>query len=178
MRAARSHLFHVLQRGIDLCRRGDWDGGLYYLGQVAEAGERSGPLPGLFYSYLGYGIARCQRRLEEGLKLCQHSIKVEFYQPENYLNLARTCLLAKDLPAAVRALRGGLRVDPQHLELLALYRELGMRRLPVLPFLARSNLLNRLLGGVRHAVRRAVRARPAGEEPRVGPLGVPRRKKI
>jgi monoamine oxidase len=90
----------------------------------------------------------------EGLKLCQHSVKVEFYQAENYLNLARTCLLAKDRKGAIRAVRGGLKIDPHHEALLALYQELGIRSEPVLPFLDRRNPLNQILGQIRHAFRK------------------------
>ena len=128
--------------------------GLAFLGQIAES-ERSSALPGLFYSFLGYGIALRQRRVQEGLKLCQHSVKIQFYEPENYVNLARTYLLAGDRPAAVRAVLGGLKVDRQHRELLRLHRELGIRAQPVLPFLSRSNPLNQLLGRLRHAWRGA-----------------------
>jgi hypothetical protein len=152
MKAVRREISETLGRALALCRAGDWDGGLYHLGQLAEGGER-GSLPGLFYSYLGYGIARCQGKVKEGLKLCQHSIKVEFYESENYLNLARTCLLDQDRGGAVRAIRGGLKVDPQNLELLALYRDLGIRQDPVLTFLSRDNLVNQVLGRVRSIFR-------------------------
>ncbi|HYU31126.1 MAG TPA: hypothetical protein VEW48_03105 [Thermoanaerobaculia bacterium] len=140
----------VLRRGIERCRQGDWEVGLAFLGQIAEA-ERSSALPGIFYSFLGYGIALRQRRVQEGLKLCQHSVKIQFYEPENYVNLARTCLLAGDRPAAVRAVIDGLKVDRQHPELLRIHLELGIRAEPILPFLSRSNPLNRLLGRIRHA---------------------------
>ncbi len=148
MLAARQSLEEVVRRGVECCRQDDWDGGLYFLGRVAEA-DRSKALPGLFYSYLGYGIARCQRRVQEGLKLCRHSIKVQFYEPDNYVNLAKTCLLGNERTEAVRAILDGLKVDPHNLELLALHRELGIRRFPVLRFLARSNPLNLLLGRLR-----------------------------
>lgn len=147
MKAVRHEISETLGRALALCRAGDWDGGLYHLGQLVESGEPA--MPGLFYSYLGYGIARCQGKVKEGLKLCQHSIKVEFYESENYLNLARTCLLDKDRGGAVRAIRKGLKVDPQNLELLALYRDLGIRQEPVLSFLSRNNLLNQILGRIR-----------------------------
>lgn len=124
-----------------------------YLGRVAESGEPGSALPGLFYSYLGYGIARCQGKLLEGLKLCEHAIKVEFYESENYFNLARTCLLAKDRAGAVRAVKGGLKIDPQNLDLLALYRDLGIRQDPVIAFLSRRNPFNMLLGRIRAAFR-------------------------
>ena len=152
----------TLKLGIECCRRGDWNEGLRYLGRLAEGGEPLSDLPGAFYSYLGYGIALCQQRVDEGLKLCQHSIKVGFYEVENYVNLARTCLLAQDRKGAVKAVRGGLKVDPQHPELLVLYRDLGIRSLPVLPFLDRRNPVNQLLGRIRHAFRPA--APPTSEK--------------
>ncbi len=53
----------------------------------------------------------------------------------------------------MRAIRRGLKIDSQHLELMALYRELGMREAPVLAFLDRSNPLNQILGRIRHSFR-------------------------
>jgi hypothetical protein len=139
----------ALEKGLTLCRRQEWDKGLRLLGLLAEGPDRSS-LPGLFYSYLGYGIARVEGKVAEGLKLCQHSIKVEFYQPDNYLNLARTHLLTRNRKEAVDAIRRGLKIDPNHVELTALSRDLGVRRPPVIGFLSRDNFLNRLLGAMRH----------------------------
>lgn len=153
MKAVRREVSYTLSRALALCREGNWNEGLVYLGQLAESGEPGSALPGLFYSYLGYGIARCQGKIQEGRKLCEHSVKVEFYESDNYLNLARTCLLAKDRPGAVRAVRGGLKVDPQNLELLVLYRELGIRQEPMIAFLSRGNPLNMLLGRIRNIFR-------------------------
>ena len=139
----------MLGRAIDECRKGNWDQGLPYLGLLADSADRSS-LPGLFYSYLGYGIALRQQRVDEGLKLCKHAIKIEFFQAENYWNLARLHLLKKDRKNAVRAVRDGLKVDPNSAELLVLQKELGMRKLPVLSFLSRNHPLNRILGSIRH----------------------------
>jgi len=147
--SARQELTGVVGRAIDQCRKGNWEQGLPYLGQLASSEDRA-HLPGLFYSYLGYGIALREQRLDEGLKLCKHSVKIEFFHPENYWNLARTCLLAKDRRGAVRAVREGLKIDPHSEELLELQKEMGLRRSPVLRFLSRDNPLNRFLGSVRH----------------------------
>ncbi len=149
--APRSVLADTLNRGIECCRKGNWTEGLHHLGRIAERGAAE--LPGLFYSYLGYGIALRDQRIEEGLKLCRHSIKVEFYELENYINLARTCLLAKDRASAAQAVRAGLRIDPSYPALLALQEQLGFRSSPVLPFLSRSNFLNQIFGQIRHAWR-------------------------
>jgi uncharacterized protein HemY len=147
-----------MRDAIERCRRGAWKEGLPALARIAEEEERQDPLPALVYSYLGYGIALRQQRVQEGLRLCQHAVKLEFYQAESYLNLARTQLLARQRRAAVRTLGAGLRVDPEHPQLVALQHEIGLRRRPVLPFLQRGNRLNQLLGRIRHAFRQ--RSRP------------------
>jgi tetratricopeptide (TPR) repeat protein len=150
--ARASELTEAMRDAIDRCRRGGWKDGLPALARIAEQEERSGALPALVYSYLGYGIALRQQRVQEGLKLCQHAVKLEFYQAESYLNLARTQLLAGQRRAAVRTVAQGLQIEPDHAQLLEVRREVGLRRSPVLPFLSRSNPLNLLLGRLRHGL--------------------------
>jgi hypothetical protein len=150
-----------MREAIDLCRRGGWKEGVPALARIAEEGERQGALPALVYSFLGYGIAKRHGRVHEGLRLCQHALKLEFYQAECYLNLARTQLLAEQRRAAVRTVADGLKVEPDNGPLIELRREIGLRRQPVLPFLGRSNPLNLLLGRLRHTLRSS-RQRPGG----------------
>jgi tetratricopeptide (TPR) repeat protein len=150
---AGAELTAAMRDALERCRRGSWRDGLPALARIAEQDERQGALPALVYSYLGYGIALRQQRLQEGIRLCQHAVKLEFYQAENFLNLARTQLLANHRRAAVRAIADGLKVEPDNRQLLELRRELGQRRAPVLPFLARSNPVNSLLGRLRHLLR-------------------------
>jgi tetratricopeptide (TPR) repeat protein len=142
----------AMRDAIERCRRGGWREGLPALARIAEQEARPGALPALVYSYLGYGIALRQQRLSEGLKLCQHAVKMEFYQAENYLNLARTLVLGGHRRAAVRAVADGLKVEPDNEQLLDLRHELGLRKRPVLSFLSRSNPINTLLGRIRHLV--------------------------
>lgn len=139
-------------RGIELCRRGDWQEGLYWLSLAADTKGATSELPSLVFAYLGYGLARFQGRQEQGLALCRRSIELEFYQPENYYFLARIHLLAGDRRSAIEAIEGGLQVDSTHVGLTGLRSELGARRSPVLPFLPRRNPLNRTLGRLRHRV--------------------------
>jgi hypothetical protein len=47
----------------------------------------------------------------------------------------------------------GLKVEPDHGQLLELQHELGLRKRPVLSFLSRSNPINSLLGRIRHLVK-------------------------
>jgi tetratricopeptide (TPR) repeat protein len=149
-RSQPAEMTDAIRDAIDRCRRGAWKEGVPALARIAEQEERPGALPALVYSYLGYGIALRQQRLSEGLKLCQHAVKLEFYQAENYLNLARTQLLAGYRRAAVRAVADGLKIEPDNPQLLELELEVGRRRRPVLSFLSRSNPCNLLLGRIRH----------------------------
>lgn len=146
----RSESADVEGRGIALCRAGEWDRGLNVLGRLASAGER---LSSQGYSFLGYGLAHRRRQVREGLQLCNHAVKLEFYQPDNMLNLARTQLLAGDRRGATASMRRGLAIDRDHPGLLALAEDLGTRRTPVLQFLSRSNPLNVALGRLRHAIK-------------------------
>lgn len=149
---ASSELNAAMRDAIERCRRGAWREGLPALARIAEQNERGGTLPALVYSYLGYGIALRQQRIQEGLRLCQHAVKLEFYQAEGYLNLARTQLLARQRRAAMRTVTSGLRVDPDNPQLRQLRHEIGVRRRPVFPFLRRGNPVNQLLGKLRHAL--------------------------
>lgn len=149
------------QHGIELCRRGDWQRGVEILAMVADQKDAGAELPGLFYSYLGYGIARSdRRRLREGVALCEHGTKREFYQPENYVNLARTYMIANQRRKAIEAVIAGRQVDRRHPVLAQLHRELGIRRPPVLRFLDRDHFLNRLFGRLRHDWRSSAKATP------------------
>ncbi len=140
--------------GIQLCRQGDWKAGIQQLARAVDTGSIGEGMPSEAYSYLGYGIAREQRRLQEGLSLCRHALRLDYTAPDNHLNLARLHLLANDRRAAVKELGEGLSLHPKYGPLIALYREMGYRRPPVLPFLARASLLNRWLGMLRHRLLR------------------------
>jgi hypothetical protein len=106
-------------------------------------------VPSLAFSYLGYGRAVLGAGYRDGLRLCKLGIRKDVFEAENYLNLARTCLLRNRRRMAIRALNRGLRVAPRHPQLHELRGRLGWRQRPALPFLDRSNAVNRALGKVR-----------------------------
>jgi len=143
----------IAEAAIELCRAGDWSRGLSVLADLVKDRGLSDAVPGVAYSYLGYGIARYQRQVKEGLRLCEHAVKVQFYQPDNHLNLARVYLLAKNRKGAISALTQGLALDPKHEALRALKAELGSRKRPVVGFLKRDNPVNKTLGRLRHQMK-------------------------
>lgn len=144
----------IAWKGIEFCRQSNWKEGLYWLTLAAEAKESADELPALFYSYLGYGVARYQKQQLQGLKLCRRAVELEFYQPESYDFLARTHLLMGDRRAAYDVVERGLEVDSTHVGLVKLRSKLGERRPPVLSFLPRDHRLNRWLGKARHRMLR------------------------
>lgn len=153
MSADRADYQAEAEQGIALCRQGDWAEGLPRLRRAARAEETRvlrGELPPLFYSYYGLGIAQYDRKIREGKELCERAAAKAFFQPEAYLNLALVAVLDSDRSIAVGAVQRGLSIDPDHPRLLRLAEKLGVRRRPVLPFLSRDNLLNRILGRWRH----------------------------
>ncbi|MEE8137960.1 MAG: hypothetical protein V3T81_03680, partial [Thermoanaerobaculia bacterium] len=76
----------------------------------------------------------------------------EFYQPDNYANLARTYQLAGRRLGALRALRRGLSVAPQDRSLHLIRRQMGIRRGSLIPLVPRSHPINRFLGRLRHTL--------------------------
>ena len=147
-------LMGFIDSGIDHCRAGRWDKGVEYLCYVAAREPHGLGEAGLFLSYLGCAVARTQGRPSEGLALCEQAVKVEFYQPENWANLADVLILCGRRGEAMNAIEQGMDIDSRFGRLEAIHRRLGERRRPAFRFLARSNPLNHLVGLVRSQVGR------------------------
>lgn len=163
---SREQLLAAVDRGLDLCRFGNFKEGLAELAALGDL-TRVKDVPSAYFSYLGFALAKQRNQIPQGIKLCRHAIKLEFFQTENYVNLARTCLLSeKYRREAFEAVRDGLRVDSENPELVELERQLGSRKAPVLSFLGRKNPLNRLLGSFRHLLSRDVKV--GGEKKKDG----------
>ncbi|MEO1085132.1 MAG: hypothetical protein AAFY88_12905 [Acidobacteriota bacterium] len=137
-------------RGIEHGRQGEWTEALYWLSLAAESDTTEGEVPPVFYAYLGYGLARFKGNVREGVKLCQRAADLDLLQPEASRLLAETLLLGDERRAANDAIERGLEIDPEDASLLALKKDLGARRQPVLGFLPRHHAINRYLGWLRH----------------------------
>ncbi len=140
----------AIDEGLRLCRTNEWQTGMEILWKIARKQERSKKLPAIYYSYAGYGAAKIDGNIKEGLSLCRHAIKLDPTEPDNYLNLARVEMLRRNRKSAVKALQRGLRVKPGHPRLVDFEQEIGSRRRPVIPFLSRDNALNIWLGKKRY----------------------------
>jgi hypothetical protein len=118
------------------------------LEHFADAHRRD-PSSARYRSHYGWAVAMIEQRLDRGLALCRSAMRDAGDDPDTYLNLARILLAHGKKGEGLKYIRRGLMVDPRHATLLLEWRRLGVRRQPVLGFLPRRHLLNRLLGRLR-----------------------------
>ena len=97
----------ICKEGVAACRQGQWELGVKMLNAVIATIPTATEIPSLAYSYLGYGNAVLGTGYKDGVRLCHIGIRMDPSEAENYLNLARTCLLRGRQRMAVEALRLG-----------------------------------------------------------------------
>lgn len=101
-------------------------------------------------SRLGLTLTLVARDELKGVAFCEEAIRRGGDEPDALWRLALVYLATFRKDRAIRELRRGLEIDPRHPRLLATIDSLGIRRKPVIPFLHRSNPLNKFLGKLRH----------------------------
>jgi Flp pilus assembly protein TadD len=101
--------------------------------------------------------------LHEGLETCQRALSVDRRNAEIWAAVGRLAMHAGIRKKAVEAVARGLALAPRNRDLLELRDVLGERRRPVVPFLARENVVNVRLGRVLHRLRKGGKsgAKPA-----------------
>jgi tetratricopeptide (TPR) repeat protein len=130
----------LLKKGIAAADEGNTLDALVHL----ESAARIGSTPTLD-SYLGYCIALERRQFKQGTGLCRQALLKEPEQAVHYLNLGRVFLAAKEKRLAITTFQRGLKRG-RHRLILEELKKLGVRKSLVVPFLSRSNPLNKVLG--------------------------------
>ncbi len=97
-------------------------------------------------SYYGLTCALQYDFVSKGLELCKKAADKGIPDPILWLNLAKIYIRKGDRRSAVVALQRGLRIEKGNPAIIAYWRKIGMRRKPVIKFLSRDNILNRILG--------------------------------
>lgn len=143
-------LTELFDLGMELCRQGHWQRGIDILERLRQPEQSSQRYAGIYFSYLGLGLATQRGHIAEGLRLCRFGARRQGDHPETHLNLARALLHAGYHALAYEAARKGLAVDPEHPELTAFIARVGRRRPLAFPFLDRGHAFNRWLGALRH----------------------------
>ncbi len=115
-------------------------------------------------SYEGYLRTVVHRDHRGGIQLCKKALEQlkktmpfgqDFFLPILYMNLGKTCLAAGRKKEALEALQQALLMDHDNRELKIIMKELGIRKTPPIPFLERSNILNRYIGKMLHPIRKS-----------------------
>jgi tetratricopeptide (TPR) repeat protein len=113
-------------------------------------------------SYYGCLTAIVGKDYDRGVEACMKAIEnlrkkipfgEDFFYPSLYLNLGRAYLASGDRKEAIDVFIQGLKSDKENSDLLWELRKLGRRRSPAVPFLKRSNPINRYIGKLLHKVK-------------------------
>ena len=111
--------------------------------QAMKAGEPPRPRD---LSYYGLCLALGTRHRSEAEETCRRAMEMEFYNPDLCFNLGTVYMLGGDRAAAFDAFLSGLRLQSDHPGIRRAVRRMGIRRQLAIPFLSRSNPVNRILG--------------------------------
>lgn len=113
----------------------------------AAVGENA-PLVRMWDAWIVY-VGQNQRK---GLSQLKQGSREIFYRPEPFVLLAVAGLLEGHRGVGYKALRKALKIQPDYPVVQELFENFGRRRRPVLPFLARGNPVNVMLGRLRSRV--------------------------
>jgi tetratricopeptide (TPR) repeat protein len=122
----------------------------------------------LILSYYGCLQAIVDKKYRSGIESCRKALVLfkaadtytaGIVYPILYLNLGRAYVAAGKKKEAVEALSKGLRYDKGNRELKKELLLLGVRKRPVVPFLSRSNPINKYIGMVLHGQQKDAKPR-------------------
>lgn len=107
-----------------------------------------GCLEAIINQNFAYGIDTCKRALD--MLNNRSPVSREIFYPTFYLNLGRAYIAAGKKKNAIEVFEKGLSYDQENKDLLWEARKLGMRRKPVIPYLKRTNPINKYIGMILH----------------------------
>jgi tetratricopeptide (TPR) repeat protein len=147
----------ALEEGLRRFREGDPEGAHEKFGQA----HRRAPSDPRIQSWYGLTLVLVEKNSILGMVLVDEAVRNPHPDPELVINQSRVAMSLGQRVRAVRALERGLALYPGQPELVAAREALGRRHRPVLPFLSRSNWMNRMLGRIHYkwALRREARGK-------------------
>jgi tetratricopeptide (TPR) repeat protein len=154
----------LVEMGIQATAQGSYERGLIFLSEAYRrlSKERDAKHPAALLSHYGLCLALHRGRIREAVEFCQLAIEREFYNGDNYFNLARVFEAGRSRRKMIDAIERGLSVDARHVGLLKMKVLIGIRRPPVVPFLHRDHPLNVSLGRLRHQMKGKVGVKKKG----------------
>jgi tetratricopeptide (TPR) repeat protein len=149
---AGSDLDPALLEGVEHLERGDMAGAAILFEKVLKGVNTLDRHYARYLSY--YGAALALSGDARGLEHCRAAAQAERRDGDVLYHLARAELRFRNRGRAIAAIEAGLKAEGKHERLTSLRASMGVRRLPVLSFLSRDNVLNRILGRLTYRKRR------------------------
>jgi predicted Zn-dependent protease len=140
--------FREFREGLAMMRDGEAERAM---GLLRQASERDPENP-YYLSYYGLSLAYAEGKWADAERLCHTAVCRNRRQAQLYLNLAEVYTASGRKLAAADTLARGLHYMPDDMRLQSEIGKLATRRAPVLKFLPRAHLLNRMFGFFRHRV--------------------------
>lgn len=135
----------LMAKGVMLLKQGHAVDAIFVFEEIIENTGRNSSA----YSLLGLAMAKAKVDMKKAEKYCIEAIKMQPSKADYYSNLAELYLIARKRNKAVMVLERGVKICKSKKALLDKWRMLGMRKSPPLPFLSRSNPVNKYLGLLR-----------------------------
>lgn len=133
----------LLDQGYQLLKGGYPKLAIEPFEKILEDGER---MP-LCLSLLGLAIMRSGGDKKRAIELCKEAVRMDIAEPQYYINLAEACQRAGIKSWAVKAIQMGLNKADKNSHLLQKeMKKFGLRKRPPIPFLSRSNPINKFIG--------------------------------
>lgn len=139
-----------LREGVAVMRQGDHARALQIFETVYKSEDLPKPVTGL--SYYGLCLASVNQQHRAGIALCEKAIQEKPNDVAHYANLVETYESAGRRKKAIDFLDSTIQQFPRARILQDLKEKLGKRKRPVIPFLARGNIVNVILGHMRHTL--------------------------
>jgi tetratricopeptide (TPR) repeat protein len=136
----------IFEEGLGHYRRGD----AVEAHACFERAHRRAPADPRIMSWYGLTLVLVEKNSSLGIVLCDQALRTSGPEPELLLNQARAHLALGQRDYAVKTIARGLAAWPLDPSLKVAQACMGWRRRAVIPFLSRSNPLNRWLGKLRH----------------------------
>lgn len=131
-----------MARGLALLKRGYAVDAVFCFEEIVDKFGRNAAA----LSWLGVSLARARGDLKTAEKLCIEAIKRGVFRGEYYRNLAVVYFVWQKKSKAVLVIKKGLRIDRNNRQLINELKRIGMRKRRSIPFLSRSNPLNKYYG--------------------------------
>ena len=140
--------FREFREGLAMMRDGEAEKAKALLRQASERD----PENPYYLSYYGLSLAYAEGKWADAERLCHTAICRGRRQAQLYLNLAEVYAASGRKQAAADTLTRGLQYMPADMRLQSEIGKLATRRPPVVRFLPRAHVVNRMFGFLRHRV--------------------------